>query len=141
MNPDLIFVPVLIQTLLTLLVFIRLGQVKELAVKRGEVDQGRRALHDDAWPDYVLQVNNNIRNQFETPVLFYVLVISLWILDAAGLVAQVTALAYALLRLAHAAVHLGGNTVRVRKRLFQTSIVILMVLCSLVLLAVLGIPI
>ena len=109
MNPNLIFVPVLIQVLLTLFVFIRLGQVKEQAVKRGEVDQTRRALHDDAWPDYVLKVNNNIRNQFETPVLFYVLVIGLWSLGAATMAAQLLALVYALLRLAHASVHLGSR--------------------------------
>jgi len=140
MNSNLIFVPVLIQVLLTLFVFIRLGQVKEQAVKRGEVDQTRRALHDDAWPDYVLKVNNNIRNQFETPVLFYVLVINLWLLEAVTLTAQLVALIYALLRLAHASVHLGSNIVKIRKRLFQASIVTLLVLCGLFLLAVLGTP-
>ena len=136
MNPNLIFVPVIIQILLTLFVYTRLGQVKEQAVKRGEVDQTRRALHDDAWPDYVLKVNNNIRNQFETPVLFYVLVICLWLLGAAGALAQLTALAYALLRVAHASVHLGSNIVKIRKRLFQGSVVMLFVLTGLVLLAV-----
>lgn len=141
MNPDLIFIPILIQVLLTFFVFIRLGQVKERAVKSCDVDQNRRALHDDAWPDYVLKVNNNIRNQFETPVLFYVLVISLWQLGAATAIAQLAALAYALLRVAHASVHLGNNVVQMRKRLFQASIVALMVLCGLALLAVLGIPV
>ncbi|MBT8146531.1 MAG: MAPEG family protein [Gammaproteobacteria bacterium] len=141
MNPDLIFFPVLIQVLLTLFVFIRLGQVKEQAVKRGEVDQTRRALHDDAWPDYVLKVNNNIRNQFETPVLFYVLVIGLWSLGAATVTAQLLALAYALLRLAHASVHLGSNIVKVRKRIFQASIVALLLLSGLLLLALGGIPV
>lgn len=136
MNPDLIFIPVLIQVLLTLFVFIRLGQTKELAVRRGEVDQTRRALHDDAWPDTVRKVNNNIRNQFETPVLFYVLVICLWALDASGLPALVVSMIYALLRLAHAAVHLGSNIVKVRKRLFQASVVMLLVLCGLLLLAI-----
>ena len=141
MNPDLIFIPVLIQLLLSLFVFIRLGQVKEQAVKRGEVDQTRRALHDDAWPDYVLKVNNNIRNQFETPVLFYILVICLWTLDAASLTAQLLALVYALLRLAHASVHLGSNIVKIRKRLFQASVVTLFLLSGLLLLAILGIPV
>lgn len=138
MNPDLIFFPVVVQVILTLFVFIRLGQVKEQAVKRGEVDQTRRALHEDAWPDYVLKVNNNIRNQFETPVLFYVLVISLWSLGAATVTAQLLALAYALLRLAHASVHLGSNIVRIRKRVFQASVVILLLLCVLLLLAIAG---
>ena len=141
MNPDLIFVPVLIQVLLTLFVFIRLGQVKEQAVKRGEVDQTRRALHDDAWPDYVLKVNNNIRNQFETPVLFFVLVIGLWSLGAATVTAQLLALTYALLRLAHASVHLGSNIIRIRKRLFQASIVALLLLAGLMLLALAGVTV
>ena len=60
MNPDLIFIPILIQVLLTFFVFIRLGQVKERAVKSGDLDQSRRALHDDAWPDYVLKVTLRI---------------------------------------------------------------------------------
>ena len=140
MNPNLIFIPLLLQVLLTLFVFVRLGQVKELAVKRGDVDQTRRALHDDAWPDYVLKVNNNIRNQFETPVLFYVLVISLWLLEAASLAAQIVALVYALIRLAHASVHLGSNIVKIRKRFFQASIVTLFVLCGLLLLAIPSAP-
>ena len=141
MNSNLIVIPILIQVLLTLVIFIRLGQVKELAVKRGEVDQTRRALHDDAWPDYVLKVNNNIRNQFETPVLFYVVIISLWLLEAATLTAFIVALIYALLRLAHAVVHTGSNIVKVRKRMFQASIVTLFILCGLLLLALLGVPV
>ncbi|MCB1670989.1 MAG: MAPEG family protein [Gammaproteobacteria bacterium] len=135
MNQDLIFIPLLIQIILTLFVFYRIGAVKEEAVKNGEVDQSRRALHDDAWPESVQKVNNNIRNQFETPVLFYVLVILLWLLGAAGPLAQAIALAYALLRIAHARVHLGSNIVRLRKRLFQASMVMLFILTGLVLLA------
>ncbi len=138
MNQDLIFIPLLIQILLTFYVYYRIGVVKESAVKKGEVDQERRALHDDAWPESVQQVNNSIRNQFETPVLFYILVIVLWLLGAAGLLAQSIALCYALLRIAHTRVHLGTNVVRVRKRLFQASMAMLFALSGLVLLALAG---
>lgn len=131
MHPDLIFVPLLIQVLLTLVIYIRLGQAKEQAVKIGQVDQTRRALYEDAWPEDVRKINNNIRNQFETPVLFYVLVISLWLLDAAGPAAQLLACGYAVLRIAHAFVHTGSNVVRVRKRLFQASIILLFLLSGL----------
>ena len=135
MNQDLIFFPLLIQVVLTLFVYYRLGQVKEGAVKRGEVDQDRRALHDDAWPESVQKINNNIRNQFETPLLFYILVIVLWLLEAASPLAQLVALTYALLRVAHAWSHLGKNIVKVRKRLFQASYLMLLALTVLVLLA------
>lgn len=138
MAQDLILLPLLIQVLLTLVVYYRLGQVKEQAVRRGEVDQARRALHDDAWPASVQVVNNHIRNLFETPVLFYVLVLCLWQLQAAGPVAQLVALGYVVLRVAHSCVHLRSNVVRLRKRLFQASMVMLFLLCGLTLLELAG---
>ena len=138
MNQDLIFFPLLIQVVLTLFVYYRLGQVKEEAVKRGEVDQERRALHDDAWPESVQKINNNIRNQFETPILFYVLVIILWLLEAASPAALLIALTYALLRVGHAWSHLGKNVVKLRKRLFQASFIMLLALTGLVLFSLLS---
>ena len=84
MNRNLIFLPVVLQVLITLYAYVLLGGAKSRATKGGLVNDARRALHDDAWPDQVIQINNNIRNQFELPVLFYVLVIVLWAIDAAG---------------------------------------------------------
>ena len=135
MSAEMIFLPVLVQIILTLIVYIVLGQSKEKALERGDVDLSRRALHEDAWPESVQKINNNIRNQFETPLLFYVLTILLWALNGAGLLAQAVAWAYAISRVAHAVVHIGSNTVPVRKRLFQASIVLLFILSGLVLVA------
>ena len=78
MENNYIFVPVIVQEALTLWLYIYLGIAKSQAVKLGEVNEDRRALRDDAWPDRVLQINNYIRNQFQVPVLFYVLVGILW---------------------------------------------------------------
>ena len=102
------------------------------------MDQERRGLHDDAWPDSVRKINNSIRNQFETPVLFYVLVICLWLLNAAGTAALVIAFCYAGLRIAHAWIHTTTNVVRIRKRLFQGSVVMLLLLTAMLLLALLS---
>lgn len=128
MSENLLLLPVLAQVILTLTLYVRLGQAKEDAVKAGQVDQARRALHDDAWPESVQKINNNIRNQFEAPVLFYVLVTVCWILNAVGPVTQLLAWVFVVLRIAHAYVHTGSNTVRVRKRLFQASMVTLMLM-------------
>ncbi len=136
MNAELIFIPVLIQIVLTLTVYLRLGQAKELALENGEVNTARRGMHDDAWPESVQKINNNIRNQFETPILFYVLVILLWQLGAANLLAQFVALVYALSRVLHAYVHTGSNYVPLRKRLFQLGVVLLFVLTALTLIAI-----
>jgi hypothetical protein len=99
---DWIFVPVIIQVFLTLFVYLRLMQVKKRAAKEGRVDRVRIALRDDAWPDYVIQVNNNIRNQFELPVLFYLLATVLWLLDAVHGVAIAAATVFVVSRIVHA---------------------------------------
>jgi len=121
MSRDLIFVPVLVQVLLTLGVYVRLIKVKIRAMKAGEVDMSRRALHEDAWPESVLQINNNIRNQFELPVLFYVMSFSLWALDSVHWPALAAASLFVLSRIAHAYFHLGSNYVPNRRRAFTVG--------------------
>jgi hypothetical protein len=47
--------------------------VRFAAVRAGEVQIGNIALGQRAWPTRVQQVSNAFQNQFELPVLFYVL--------------------------------------------------------------------
>jgi hypothetical protein len=140
MDDELIFAPLLLQIGLTLAVYVRLTVVKAKALKSGEVDVARRALHDDAWPESVIQVNNNIRNQFETPVLFYVLVLGLYALGGVSVYAHAAAWLYALSRVAHALVHTGSNVVVIRRRVFAGGVLMLFVLCGLVAAAVVTHP-
>ena len=130
---DWIFVPVIIQVFLTLFVYLRLMQVKKRAAKEGRVDRVRIALRDDAWPDYVIQVNNNIRNQFELPVLFYLLATVLWLLDAVHGVAIAAATVFVVSRIVHAGVHLSINALPPRRHLFTVGWVAVFVMAVLVL--------
>lgn len=136
MNQNLIFLPLLLQVTVTFAVYISLGRAKEAAIKNQEVDLERRGTHDDAWPVSVQKINHNIRNQFETPVLFYVLVIILWLMNAAGIVAQCIAWLFAITRVLHAYEHTGSNFIPRRKRLFQAGVVLLMTLAALTLVAI-----
>ena len=133
MMRDWIFVPVIIQVFLTLFVYLRLMQVKKRAANEGRVDRVRIALRDDAWPDYVIQVNNNIRNQFELPVLFYVLATVLWLLDSVHGVAVAAATVFVLSRIVHAGVHLSINALPPRRHLFTVGWVAVLVMAGLVL--------
>lgn len=128
MNADSILLPVIAQVLLTMAVFIALAVAKSRAAAAGLVDEERRALHADAWPDNVVQINNNIRNQFELPVLFYVVCFVLWAIDAAGTVVQVLAWLFVASRVVHAWIHTGGNVVAVRRRVFLFGCVIVLVM-------------
>ncbi len=121
MNRDLIFGPILVQVLLTLATYVLLIKAKIRAMKAGEVDMARRALHDDAWPESVMKINNNIRNQFEVPVLFYVLAFALWALDAVHWVALAAAWLFAVSRIVHAWIHIGTNYVPNRRRAFTVG--------------------
>jgi hypothetical protein len=119
--------------LLTLLIYVRLIKVKIRELRAGRVNLERRALHEDAWPESVLQINNNIRNQFELPVLFYIVCGVLWALEAVGILALVAAWLFVLSRIAHAWVHLTSNYVPNRRRLFTVGwwILVFMVLLAL----------
>ena len=133
MTRDWIFVPVIVQVLMTLLIYVRLIKVKIREVRAGRVDKTRSALHEEAWGDAVLQINNNIRNQFELPVLFYVMAAILWAMDSVNGLAIAAAFLFVLSRIAHALVHLGSNYVPNRRRTFTVGWWVLMFMALLVL--------
>jgi len=122
---------VLAQVLLTLLMYLALARAKARAAGAGQVDEARRALHADAWPEDVQKINNNIRNQFEVPVLFYVVVIVLCLLGETGRLVQGLAWLFVASRIAHALVHTGPNIVTIRRRVFMVGCAIVMVLMGL----------
>jgi hypothetical protein len=128
MPARLILYPVLVQVLLTMAVYVLLNMAKRKAVGRGEVDEARRALDEDAWPDSVRKINNNIRNQFEVPVLFYVLALTLVAINAVNIVALVLAWLFVLSRIAHVYIHVGSNYVPVRRRVFMAGCIAIVAL-------------
>lgn len=131
LNPAWIFVPVLIQLTLTIVLYFLLARRKRKAAEAGEVNEARRGIYDDAWPESVILVNNCIRNQFELPVLFYVVILSLWSLNAASWLALGLAGLFAISRLVHAYIHTGSNIVPVRRRIFIFGVLLVAALCVL----------
>ncbi|HET6566094.1 MAG TPA: MAPEG family protein, partial [Xanthomonadales bacterium] len=101
-SADLIFIPVVLQVVLAIWLYLLLASRKKKAMLEGRVDEARRSLHEDAWPDEVRQVNNAIRNQFELPVLFYVCCFILWALQLVNLFTLAVALVFVISRFWHA---------------------------------------
>lgn len=118
MQNYLVFLPVVIQIVLTIFLYAHLAIAKAQAAKQGLVNEDRRALHADAWPDSVIQINNCVRNQFEVPVLFYVLVILLWITNGVNLYVYFFAWAFVFTRIVHASIHVRSNYVPLRRKVF-----------------------
>ncbi|WP_269621461.1 MAPEG family protein [Zhongshania sp. BJYM1] len=132
MNSNLIFFPVIVQIFLTLFLYILLTLRKIRALKSGSVNESRRGLFDDAWPIEVIAVNNCIRNQFEVPVLFYVLCMLLFMLNAVSVLSLSVACLFVLSRVVHAYIHTGSNDVPVRRRVFMISTVLVLIMSVLV---------
>ncbi|WP_039990202.1 MAPEG family protein [Paraglaciecola arctica] len=131
MNSNHILWPVLAQIFLTLIMFITLGVRKAKAVKASAVNRQQAALNNRVWPEDVVKVSNNIANQFEAPVLFYVLCLVLYSINAADMVAIGLAWLFALSRFAHAYVHIGSNYVPMRLRLFLLGCFVLIAMLIL----------
>lgn len=128
MNQNQILLPALLQVCTTFFAYGVMRVRRNRAARAGEVNEARRALDDDAWPDYVRQANNNVRNQFELPVLFYFLTLLLWQLHAVGPLALGSAWLFALSRALHLAIHTGSNHLPRRRLVFTFGLVMMVVL-------------
>jgi hypothetical protein len=113
-GPNSLVYPVMAQVLLTFAMLLWMGRVRVAAVKAGRVHVGEVALGGSAWPDDVRKVANNAHNQFETPILFYVLCGLAMLVGAVGPIMTLLAWGYVATRLAHTAVHVTSNRVRHR---------------------------
>lgn len=131
MGSSQIFWPVLAQVFLTIAMYLVLGARKAKAVKAGLVNRQEAALDNRVWPDDVRKVSNNIANQFESPILFYVLCLVLFSVNAAGSLAVALAWAWALSRYAHAWVHVTSNHVPLRLGFFLFGVVMLLAMLVL----------
>jgi hypothetical protein len=128
MPSKLIFLPVLIQICIVFWLYIRLAVTKKQAIQLGQVDQQRRSLHEDSWPDTVIQINNCIKNQFQAPVLFYVVIFILWNLNLVNYFVHIIAWLFVISRVFHAYIHAGSNFVPLRRQAFVSGIYLLMAL-------------
>lgn len=120
-NPDWIFWPVLAHMALVVFLYLKLANAKIAAVVAGNVDEKRRALHDDAWPDNVLKISNNLNNQFQLPLAFYTVSLLLWVLNAISWPILILAWAFTLGRYAHTYIHIGSNIIRYRFEVFRAT--------------------
>jgi hypothetical protein len=124
-DPSLIFV-MLAHVFLILSLYIVLVTRKAKAIKEGRVDLQKTALDDKQWPSEVVQVNNNINNNFQTPVLFYVVCLSAMLSGQSGGLMYWFAVAFVSLRFGHTIVHITSNYIPLRMPLFAGSLVALL---------------
>lgn len=106
--------------------FLRLG-----ALRRREVHARDIALREPNWPPRVAQVSNAFQNQFELPLLFYVLTILAWITKQADFLFVLLAWVFVALRVLHACEHVTSNHLGRRAGLFVAGAIVLAVMWAI----------
>jgi hypothetical protein len=126
------------QVLLTLLLILWMGRARVGALNARRLHIRDVALSGDAWPDDVRKIANNAHNQFETPILFYVLCGAATYLGATGAVMASLAWAYIATRLVHTFVHVTTNRVQHRFYAFAAGMIVLLAMWLVVTARLLG---
>lgn len=121
MNQTLIFWPVIAQVLLTFVAYLVMSKRRIAAVKAGEAKARDFAVPKD--PESSATAARNVANQFELPVLFYVVCLAFHQVGAVDWVALLLAWAFVAARVAHAWLHMTSNIVMLRRRLFIVGFV------------------
>ena len=130
--------PVMAQVLLTFVLILWTGQVRIKAVRRRDVRVRDIALSNDAWPEHVTKISNNMHNQFETPLLFYVLCGVATMIGATGVGMTLLAWAFVAARVVHSAIHTTTNRVAHRLYAFTVGLTILIVMWLVILIRIFG---
>ncbi len=126
MSMRAVLAPLFVEVVLTFGLMLWMGTMRVSLVRSGQVNPEDIALRQPNWPKQVLQVQNATLNQFELPVLFYVLTVLSIITRDADLTFVILAWVFVLLRLVHAYIHVTSNNVRQRGLTFITGAFVLM---------------
>jgi hypothetical protein len=128
MSVQAVLFPLFVEVALTFVLLVCTGRVRTATISSGQVQVGDIALGQQNWPARPTQFANAYKNQFELPVLFYVLTILAWITRQADLLFVILAWVFVLTRLAHAYVHVTSNRLRNRFALFAAGFFVLVVM-------------
>lgn len=137
MSLQAVLAPLFVQVVLTFGLMCWLAYQRVTLIGSGAVKRNDIALREPNWPPRVLQIQNAVSNQFEVPVLFYVLTILAIVTRHADLAFVILAWVFVLLRIIHASIHVTDNDVRRRGLTFIAATTVLMVMWILFMLRIL----
>ena len=121
MTVQMILLPLFVEVILTFALLFWLAPLRARDFRSGLVREEDIGLRQPNWSKPALQVQYSFSNQFELPVLFYVLTILAYITHHAGVLFVVLAWVFVIFRLLQAYVHVTNNKVRLRGMFFGIS--------------------
>ena len=140
MTTQEILLPLFVEVILTFLLLFWLEPLRGGDISSGVTRPDSVALREPNWSARTLQVGYAYSNQFELPVLFYVLTILAYITHLADLVFVVLAWIFVVFRCLQAFVHVTNNNIRVRGAMFGVAALVLAIMWVMYIVEVLTLP-
>ncbi len=128
MSIQFVLLPLFVEVLLTFGVMFGMMYHRTSTLQRGETRLQDISLREPNWPVRATQFAYSFSNQFELPVLFYVLTIFVIITHHADLLFVLLAWIFVLMRVFQAVVHVTNNNVRRRGAFYGVGALILFIM-------------
>ena len=128
MSIQMILLPVFVLVALAFGLLVTVGSRRRAAVMSGQIKMKDIALGQPGWPEGPTKAANCLANQFQAPVLFYLLVVLAIFTKQADLLFVIMSWIFVVTRLIHAYIHIGSNYVPHRFYAFAAGVAVLLIM-------------
>ena len=125
MSVQMVLLPVFVLVGLTFALLLWMAGARRGALVAGETKIRDIALGQQNWPQRATQIGNCYRNQFELPLLFYVLIALALPLRHADLVIVLLSWVFVVTRFAHAGIFVTSNDLGRRSLAWFAGVLVL----------------
>ena len=128
MSVQMVLLPVLVQIGLTFALLLWMAGVRRQTLVSGETKIKNIALGQPNWPVRATQIGNCFKNQFELPLLFYILIALALPLRHADYVIVLLSWVFVLTRFVHAGIFVSSNDLGQRSMAWFAGVLVLLVM-------------
>ena len=125
MSVQMVLLPVFVLIGLTFALLLGMASARTRAIRGREVGIKDIALGQQNWPTRATQIGNCFKNQFELPLLFYILIALALPLRHADLVIVMLSWVFVVTRFAHAGIFVTSNNVQHRSLAWFAGVLVL----------------
>jgi hypothetical protein len=122
----MVLLPVFVSVGLTFFLLLWMATARTRALRGRETRLKDIALGQPNWPERVTQIGNCFKNQFEVPLLFYILVALALPLRRADLFIVLMSWVFVVTRFAHAGIFVTSNNVQQRGLAWFAGVLVLL---------------
>jgi hypothetical protein len=125
---QMVLLPIFVQVFLTFALLMGMAMSRGQALSSGQTKFKDVALRQANWPARAAQLGDCYANQFEVPVLFYVLIALALLLHHADLIIVMLSWVFVVTRFVHAGIFVTSNDVRTRSLAWFAGVIVVFVM-------------